>query len=384
MRITGEAKLFCFACFCAIAQLPLGLHAVGFGLPYEASTVATNLAATGEFRDPFGVASGPTAHVASVYPYILATVIRIFRQPEAIIWATVILNACLLGLAAALLPVLSRRVYQDATPGFVGGVLLALSIRLMPQWEVALSALLLLAAALVILQGESGAAGLVAGVSVLANPVSFPPLALLASLRGKRFAGITLVTALALCTPWLIRNWMVLGAPYFVRDNFGLELYISNNDKAGPDLVGNEALWTLHPNQNHEAAAVVVAIGEAAYNRKRFSDALDWIHAHPGQFLWLSARRVFYYWLPPPREGWTAYWGWILTVLAAAGVWLGRFHRTALLLAIVALVYSLPYVVIQTVGRYHFPALWISALLAGYAITVMLKGGRSILAGRAL
>lgn len=384
MRITGEAKLFGFAFLCAFAQLPLGLHAVGFGLPYEASTVATNLAATGEFRDPFGVASGPTAHVAPVYPYILATVIRIFRQPEAIIWAAVILNACLLGLAAALLPVLSRLVYQEAMPGYAGGVLLAMSIPLMPQWEVAFSALVLLVAVLLVMNGEPGAAGLMVGISILTNPVSLPPLALLASQRGKRFASISLVMALALCGPWVMRNWIVLGAPHFIRDNFGLELYISNNDKAGPDLVGNQALWTLHPNQNHDEAVIVAAMGETAYNRKRFWEALDWIRAQPGRFLWLSARRVFYYWLPPPREGWTAYWGCGLTVLGAVGVWLGRSHRTALLLALAAVMYSLPFVVIQTVGRYHFPSRWISALIAGYAVTVMYKNGRSILAGRAL
>lgn len=384
MRITGETQLFCFACFCAIVQLPLGLHAVGFGLPYEVATVATNLAATGEFRDPFGVVSGPTAHVAPVYPYVLGTVIRIFRQPEPIIWAAVILNACFLGLTAALLPAFSRHIFQDPMPGFAGGVLLAMSVRLMPQWEVALSTLLLLVAALTLLKGDPGVASLLVGINLLTNPVSLPALALLAYQRGKRFAGTCLLAALALCAPWLIRNWIVLGAPHFIRDNFGLELYISNNDQAGPDLVGNNALRTLHPNQNHEEAALVAVMGETAYNRKRFLDALVWIRAHPGQFLSLSAFRAFYYWLPPPREGWTAYPAWVVTVLAAAGLWLGRLQRSVVLLAAVALVYSLPYVVIQAVGRYHYPTLWISALLAGHAATSMIRNSRSILAGRAL
>ena len=125
MRISTEAKLFCFGCFCALIQIPLGLDAVGFGSPYEASTVAANLAATGEFRDPFGVASGPTAHVSPVYPFLLALLIRVFRQPDLVIYAAVLLNACLLGLAAALLPRLSDAVFHEARPGVAGGILLA-------------------------------------------------------------------------------------------------------------------------------------------------------------------------------------------------------------------------------------------------------------------
>jgi hypothetical protein len=57
--------LFLAAFFCALVQLPLGIDAVGFGPQYEASTVAQNLAATGTFRDPFGMPTGPTALYAA-------------------------------------------------------------------------------------------------------------------------------------------------------------------------------------------------------------------------------------------------------------------------------------------------------------------------------
>ena len=384
MLEASELGLFFFGCFCALIQIPLGLDGVGFGSWYELSTVAANLAASGEFRDPFGVATGPTAHVAPVYTFILALLIRIFRHAGTVIWAAIILNACLLGLAAALLPKLSRRVYGRSEPGVAGGVLLALSGRLIPQWEVALSALLLLVATQIILDGEAGAAGLFCGLSLLANPVSLPSLAILASNRGKRFAVVALAIALAVCLPWLVRNWIVLGGPFFVRDNLGVELFVSNHDKASADVVANEALWTLHPNQNRQEAEMVASMGEGRYNRKRLRDGLCWIQAHPRRFLQLSAQRAFYYWLPPRTEGWPAYSYWVLTILAVAGVWIGRRHRTALLLAAAAVVYSLPFVIVHTIDRHRFPSLWISALLAGYTVITLLKHGRSILAGRPL
>jgi hypothetical protein len=367
----ADLRLFCLGLFCAIVQIPLGIHAVGFGLPYEVSTVATNLAESGEFRDPFGIPTGPTAHVAPVYAFVLATVFRILREPNRIVWATIFLNAGLLAFSAALLPRLSRRIYGRSAPGVIGGVLLALSGRLMPQWEVALAAALLLGATLAILEGDAAIAGLWCGGCLLTNPVALLPLAVLLPSRGRRFAAIASTVALVMCAPWVARNWVVLGAPYFVRDNLGLELFISNNDRAGPDLVGNDALWTLHPNQNRDEAAVVAAMGEAAYQRMRLRNAMEWVRSHRGRFLRLSLGRIFYYWLPHPREGWPYQSYWVLTVLGAAGVWLSRRNRAALLLAAAAVASSLPFVVIQTVGRYRFPSLWISALLAGYALVAV-------------
>jgi hypothetical protein len=360
--------LFLLGFLGVLIQLPLGLDAVGFGPPFEAANVAKTLAATGNFRDPFAVPTGPTAHVAPVYPFIMATAIRVLQQPGAVVWSMILLNAALSGLAAAMLPALSQRIYGRRTPGIAGAVLLALSTQLMPQWEVALAAVLLLAAALAIMDAGPVRAGLWSGACILTTPLSLPMLALLLISRGKRFFAIGCVLALCVCAPWILRNWMVMGAPYFIRDNFGLELYISNNDKAAPDLIRNEALWTQHPNQNRAEAAVVARMGEGPYNRMRLRDALDWMRSHPRQFLRLNAGRAFYYWMPPAGEGWHVYGYWLATVLGIAGACLGRHNRAAMLLTAGAVVWWLPFLFIQTVGRYRFPSLWVSALLAGYAI----------------
>ena len=375
VRKAIDFRLFFFGLFCALIQLPLGIHGVAFGAPFELSTVASNLATSGEFRDPFGVHTGPTAHVSPVYAGLLAMVMRLFHDPSAYMPVATALNACLLGLGAALLPAVSRRVYGRATAGIIGGVLLGFSLRLMPQWEVALAEVVMILATLAVLGGGPVRGGLWSGVSLCTNPVSLPMLAVLVGARGKRFAVIASLLAGAVCAPWILRNWVVLGTPYFIRDNFGLELYISNQDTSQALLVKNDPLWKIHPNQNKDEALRVAAMGEANYNRMRMQDAVAWIRSHPGRFLELTAWRIFYFWLPSTTEGGWAWGYWLVTLLGIAGAWMSRQNRTAVLLAASAVAYSLPYAVLQAVARYRFPILWIAALLAGYALERLSRRG---------
>jgi hypothetical protein len=276
-----------------------------------------------------------------------------------------VVNAVLFGWAASLLPALSRYVYGQTAPGIAGGVLLALSGWMMPQWETALSSLLFLTATLAMLRDGPARAGLWSGICLLANPACLLALTPPGAQRGRRFAIPAAGLALAICAPWMLRNWIELGRPYFIRDNLGLELYISNQDRASAEFVTNWPLWHVHPNQNREEAKVVAAMGEGPYNQMRFRDAFDWIRTHPKQFLKLSAWRVWYYWFPSPREGWPAYLYWILSGFGLWGLWISRQNRWALSLALSGAVYSLTFTVISTHLRYRFPSLWISALLAG-------------------
>jgi hypothetical protein len=118
----------------------------------------------------------------------------------------------------------------------------------------------------------------------------------------------------------------------------------------------------------------VVAQGEGSYNRAKLTIALDWIWGHPGRFLSLSASRVIRYWFPSNEAGgWTAYGYQLVNALAIAGVWLARRNSTALLLAGAAVCYSLPYAFIQADLKYGYPMLWVSALLAGYALQTILS-----------
>ena len=378
-----------------LVQFPLQLAAVGFGQPYELTTVASNLATSGQFRDPFGIPTGPTAHVAPVYTVILAGAIKLLGKPVNVTLAMVILNAVLFGLAASLLPALSRCVYGQEAPGLAGGVLLAASGWMMPQWETALSALLFLTATLALIRNGPVRAGLWSGICLLANPACLLALTVvglcrswgssLASgvLRGRQFALPVAGLALAICAPWIFRNWIELGSPFFIRDNLGLELYVSNQDRASAEFVTNWPLWHLHPNQNREEAKLVAAMGEGPYNQMRFRSASEWIRTHSKEFVRLSAARVWYYWFPSSREGWPAYLYWIIGVLSIWGFWTSRKNGWALSLALSAVVYSLTFTVISTHLRYHFPSLWISALIAGRGAIEIIKRVRIFAAHRA-
>ena len=351
-----------------------------FGRGFETVEVARHLADSGEFRDPFGQPTGFTAHVAPVYPAILAAILGIFGYSSRFLIAILLVTAGLMGLVAALLPAVAQRIYGSAEPGIIGAVLLTVSSQIAPQVETALSAALLLIAATAVLKFRAAAAGLWAGLSVLTNPLSLPALGLLALHRGRRSGLIVVLMAVAVCVPWTLRNWVMVGFPYFVRDNVGIELYLSNSDRSEPELVRNSPLPELHPSYNDEEAAAVARMGEGPYNQMRLRDALAWIRSHPRRFLELSAGRVFYYWFPSRREGWPAYGIWAMTILAIAGAWLGRANRTARFIAAAALLWSLPFVLVQTDVRYRFPSLWMTALLAGYAVEIL---RRRTQAGRA-
>jgi hypothetical protein len=359
-------SLFLLAFFCAFAQHALGLDSAAFGPGFEVSNVAKHLAISGEFSDPFSVPTGYTAHVAPIYTVLLALVFKCLGFTDSALLTLLVLNAVLLAIGPTLLPVLSRRVFGHPGAGIAGGILLVFSGKLMPQHEVALSSALLLVTALVLLSHGSLASGLSAAASILTNPVSVLAVAVIGMKRGGSWFAATGGLALLFCLPWIVRNYLLLGAPYFVRDNFGLELYLSNRDQAAPEMSANTGMWQFHPTYNTAEATQVALLGEGAYNRSKLRIALDWIWRHPEHFLSLSARRVVRYWFPSyGAGGWTAYGCQIVNALAIAGVWMARRNSTALLLMGAAIFYSLPYVVIQADLKYGYPMLWVSALLAG-------------------
>ncbi|MEQ1885011.1 MAG: hypothetical protein ABL967_08115 [Bryobacteraceae bacterium] len=359
--------------FCwTFLQLALGIHNLEFSAGYETVSVAQGLAKTGNFANPYMTPTGPTAHVAPVYPLLMAIPFRVLNRVTAGLVITT-LNAAFLGLEMCLLAMLSTRLFGAARPGVFGAILLAASTQLIPQHDAVLSAVLLLAAVISLLWESPMRAGVWAGISALTNPVSALAIAVVSLLRGWRFVAITGTLAISICLPWSLRNWKELGAPSFVRDNFGLELALSNYDDADPQLIVNPGLWKLHPSRNPTEAQSMATLGEAAYYREKLHTGVEWIKTHPGQFVRLSALRTYYYWFPPLREGWPAGLHRILLLLALAGLWLLRKHRQILALMASAAAYSLPYALVQTDVRYSVPTLWVLALLSGLSIHVLIS-----------
>ena len=156
--------------FCwTFLQLALGIHSVEFSSGFETVSVAKRIAATGEFADPFMTPTGPTAHVAPVYPFVMGIAYRYFNLLGAGLLMTT-LNAALLGLEMCLVAVLSLRTFGSIRPGVFGAVLLGAGTRLVPQHDALFSAVLLLAAGMALLWNNSARAGIWAGLSVLTVP----------------------------------------------------------------------------------------------------------------------------------------------------------------------------------------------------------------------
>ena len=374
--------LFLAVFFCAFAQISMGLVPFEFGPGFEVTNVARHLAVSGELSDPFSIPTGSTAHVAPVYTAVMALVFKIFGYTYSAALVMAVFNAALLATVSALLPVLSQRVFAHPAPGIAGGILLILAGKLNPTSEAAFSAVLLLSTTLILMSRGKLASGFSAAASILTTPVSVLPVVVIGMHRGRRWFAGTGALALILCIPWIARNYLVLGAPYFIRDNFGLELFLSNQDRAAPEMAANYAI-RFHPTGNPDEAAQVAALGEGPYNGAKLRMALGWTRSHPWSFVSLSAARVFRYWFP--SRDWVAYGYWLINLLAIVGVWLARRNSTALLLVRAAVFYSLPYAVIQASPKYGYPMLWVSALLAGYAIRTILSGlGVSATTGRDL
>ncbi|MEP6963613.1 MAG: hypothetical protein ABI995_16150, partial [Acidobacteriota bacterium] len=184
------------------------------------------------------------------------------------------------------------------------------------------------------------------------------------------------ITPLLVAIPWMIRNQIVLGTPAFIRDNLGIELYISFNDctPAAFDQSGAlHCIQSTHPNSALNEATAVRDLGEYRYNQSRLSIARTWIAGHPSAVISLIAQRTLLFWFPS-HDGWPGYTlqrprTWllhILTLLSFFGLWFSLRTRIsgAPLLAAFYIFFPPIYYNLLFVTRYRSPILWITWLLA--------------------
>jgi hypothetical protein len=167
-----------------------------------------------------------------------------------------------------------------------------------------------------------------------------------------------------------------LGAPIFLRDDFGLELALGNYPgavhPADPRLAYLSRLEEIATIDMTEAQ-LRAAGGEVAYYRALGQTAREWIGAHPWDFLAVCGRRFGEFFFPPSwfwspqlttperfsglRQSivWLAALGGLVTLVAMA-----PFRRVYAYMLVAIVAFSLPYVLTQTDLRYRYP---ISTLL---------------------
>jgi 4-amino-4-deoxy-L-arabinose transferase-like glycosyltransferase len=283
---------------------------------WEMGWIARALASGHGFSSPYWPWSGPTAMQPPLYPALLSVVFRLFGI-YSLTSGFIILSLNSLFSSLTAIPVYFSAKFSL---GARGAKIAAWTWAFYPfaiyfsagrVWEYSLTALLFTTCFCIaqrIHSSEKPLAwlgwGALFGMTALSNPavLSTLPFLLLLALwnankSGRRWllnGALTAVAAIAILTPWTVRNYRVLGILCPVRDNFWLELYDDNAGDASLDPS------FAHPSSNPVEMKKWLSMGEPAFLAEKHALALEALTQHPDFFLHKTLRRAFYYW--------TGYW----------------------------------------------------------------------------
>jgi hypothetical protein len=263
---------------CVRLMLLMILYTPSIAYTGEAERIARSLAELGQFAGAYSVPTGPTAHCGPFYPSLLSLVYRLFGAESASAEAVRVgLLIAANSTVAALLPLVASRLALPFRVALAAGLASALipmhrTAEILHAWDEPYAAIGLMLAVLLLAswsplrQRPSHYAlwygflwGVLLHISVTSLPV-FIGFAFAAVINAKqqvwpelRRWAIVLATAALILLPWTIRNRVQLGGWLLVRSNFGLELRISNNDRAGAtnlDTVNSGLYTETHPADN--------------------------------------------------------------------------------------------------------------------------------------
>ena len=368
----------------------------------EVFRLAHNLYDTGKFANPFAaLATGPSAHLSPVLPSFLALLMKEFGKGSTGIYAIRLAGVLVLSLQLALYPVFSRMLGM----GEINGIIAA-SIWIVAKPRIALGfegfyVAILLAVACCCYrryldeeaQGRSRLAwplGNLMGFLILTGETVAPIYAtwLAWEVWRHKFAFLKrsllplVLLPVVIIAPWTIRNYLVFHSFTLIRDNFGLELSVSNNDCA---RFGIRRSWetgcfnTVHPNKSVIEARRVLDLGEVKYNAVRLHEALRWISSHPARFFKLSTMRFIAFWMP--MEAFTIHDAsgrrferviiYLMTLLSVPGLVIlcRRDIKSAAVLISCLSAFPIVYYIVQFEAQYRDPIMWATFLLGAVPIT---------------
>jgi hypothetical protein len=366
----------------------------------EPVNIAISLATTGRFAGAYGDGVGPTAHAAPLYPLLLSLVFRVFGMGERGELAMSITGSVAAALSFALLPALGVVSGIGLPVGALAGMAGALLpvnfwVQTSGVFEAPLTACAFIILCTLVCRIWASASftardaivfGLAAGVGCLLSPVLIPVLAawsIVSVVRFRQdlrrvlaFVAISAVCCLCVMAPWAIRNSRVLGSFIWTRSNLGLELQVSNNNFATADGEANARMPEprLHPFANNEERAKVRALGEVAYERQKWQQALAWINSHKLAFLRLTAERFRLFWLPVMLRWWQSAFEIALSLTAFAGIFLLFRERnaSAWIFGSAMAAYPAIYYIIEVSPRYRFPLECVLFLLSAKSVAFAL------------
>lgn len=284
---------------------------------WEVGWVARALASGHGFSSPFYPWSGPTALVPPLYPALLASLFKLFGI-YSLTSGFLILSFNSILSALTCVPVyysaLNSLGDRGAKAAAWGWALYPFAIYFSAGrvWEYALTSFLFTTCFCLAQRLHLSAKpsvwlgfGLLYGLAGLSNPsvLSLLPFLLLLALwkvrqqRGRwlLYGATASIGVLLMIAPWIIRNKIVMGSAYPIRDNYWLEFYAGNfGDTSDPNPS------SAHPASDAGEMQKFLTMGEPAYLAEKHKLAVEMVSHHPEFFAWVSLRRVLFYW--------TGYW----------------------------------------------------------------------------
>ncbi len=217
----------------------------------EMGWVARSLASGHGFSSPFFPATGPTALVPPLFPYLLASVFRVCGLYTAASALVILLLDSLLSALTCIPIYLSLKHAAGERPAQLAGWLwviypFAVYFSGTQVWDYALTSFLFASCFCFVqrlhLQDRFSAwfgFGILYGITALSNPSVLsvlPFLLLTALLKVRRVGGrwllrgiITVLAFMIVVAPWTIRNYRVMHAASPIRDGFWLEFWAGND-----------------------------------------------------------------------------------------------------------------------------------------------------------
>jgi 4-amino-4-deoxy-L-arabinose transferase-like glycosyltransferase len=352
-----------------------------FGFGWETGRIARAIALGQGFSNPMNGITGPTAWIAPVYPYMVAAAFQVFGlYSNKAAFALLCINSVFSALTAIPIYLIARKCYDERIARWS-----AWTWTLLPYtmywavrwvWETSMSTFMLaMLLWLTIELAEHGTTkrwawwGFLWGALALTNPSCVSVLPFFAGWvvyerarnHQRWFWGgvLAAVICVAMLTPWTVRNYVVFHKFIFIRGNAGAELRMGN----GPYADGSWQSY-LHPSQNVYELQRYRQMGEVAYVEMRKQEAISWMKQHPGKFLEVSLKKMFYYWAGVPRLSkieWLAPTKNALFVASSVLAWWGlglaikHRKRAVFLFAVLMIIYPFTYYIVFAHARYRHP-----------------------------
>lgn len=233
---------------------------------------------------------------------------------------------------------------------------------------------------LAILLGIVYGIGLLVGPAIILTGVLIGFVVIGFNLKKPSLLNLSLNKAIAcsfgcliVLSPWLAYTDSKLGKP-ILNTNGGFNLYLGNNANSAVHFVGIQdtpigPTWHALRKEKGEVQSM-------SYLKEK---AIEYILENPTKTLWLSFKKIAYFWYPPIHEGrdgnqskleslmrsaWLLYYILIVSSVFLSLLFMKKFTRSHLILYATVLLYCLIHAAAYVIFRYRIPIMPIMCILA--------------------